>query len=496
MNNAGSDFRSYLDQLTSLGLMHRVDDPVDWYLEAGAINRYLLESGLPGPVYSRVKDSIPGMRLAANMFATFPGVAVALGLPADTDVYDIIDSYLTRFGRTIEPVIASEGVCRQNVLLGDDADLNALPAVHGHPGDGGRYLGTFGVSVTKDPDSDWTNWGLYRGMIHGPRALGVTLHPAINHGGRIMSAWHREDRPMPYAMFFGGDPLYTILGGPGAPPGVSEADIAGGMRDRPVELVRCETVDLMVPADAEIVVEGTISPGDVLPEGPFAEYPGYLVSDPTPAPVVRVTAITYRDQAILPTCSMGIPMDMVFPHIQMAANFKRVLLQARLPVAKVGVPVASNGMAVVVSTDTPIAGLPQRIAAAIWSDATGSKLTPYVIVVNTDVDPMDTDAVMHAIVAKCHPARDIHVYPGFYNAPLQPYLPSGPHKALGVGGANVLFDCTWPVDLAPQDIPLRSDFTTSYPDELKRRVEQRVAGWNLPSITATGSGRGERARVR
>ncbi|MFF9591352.1 hypothetical protein ACF1FX_19430 [Streptomyces sp. NPDC014646] len=186
---------------------------------------------------------------------------------------------------------------------------------------------------------------------------------------------------------------------------------------------------------------------------------------------------------------------MVFPHIQMAANFKRVLLQARLPVAKVGVPVAGNGMAVVVSTDTPIAGLPQRIAAAIWSDATGSKLTPYVIVVNTDVDPMDTDAVMHAIVAKCHPARDIHVYPGFYNAPLQPYLPSGPHKALGADGANVLFDCTWPVDLAPQDIPLRSDFTTSCPDDLKRRVENRVAGWNLPSITATGSGTGEGAWV-
>ncbi len=83
--------------------------------------------------------------------------------------------------------------------------------------------------------------------------------------------------------------------------------------------------------------------------------------------------------------------------------------------------------------------------------------------------------------------------PGFYNAPLQPYLPSGPHKALGAGGANVLFDCTWPVDLAPQDIPLRSDFTTSYPDDLKRRVENRVAGWNLPSITATGSGTGEGA---
>lgn len=486
MNHARTDFRAFLDTLTVAGLMHGIDEPVDRYLEAGAINRHLLESGLPGPIYSRIKDSIPGMRLAANMFATFPGVAIALGLPADTDVHDIIDCYRERFGRTTEPVVVAEGECQQNVLLGDDADLTGLPAIHGHPGDGGRYLGTFGVSVTKDPDSDWTNWGIYRGMIHGPRALGITLHPQINHGGRIMAAYHREDRPMPYAMFFGGDPLYTILGGPGAPPGVSEVDIAGGMRGRPVELVRCKTVDLTVPADAEIVVEGTVSPGDVLPEGPFAEYPGYLVSDPAPAPVVRVTAVTYRHRAILPTCSMGIPMDMVFPQIQMAANFKRALLQARLPIDKVGVPRAGNGMAVVVSTDTPIAGLPQRIAATIWSDAAGSKLTPYVIVVNTDVDPMDTDAVLHAIVAKCHPARDIHVYPGFYNAPLQPYLPPGPHRALGAGGANVLLDCTWPIDLAPQDIPLRSDFATSYPEDLQRRIKHRVDAWSLTPIDLRG----------
>ncbi|MFF9403571.1 hypothetical protein [Streptomyces sp. NPDC014744] len=170
---------------------------------------------------------------------------------------------------------------------------------------------------------------------------------------------------------------------------------------------------------------------------------------------------------------------MVFPHIQMAANFKRVLLQARLPVAKVGVPVAGNGMAVVVSTDTPIAGLPQRIAAAIWSDATGSKLTPYVIVVNTDVDPMDTDAVMHAIVAKCHPARDIHVYPGFYNAPLQPYLPSGPHKALGAGGANVLFDCAWPVGDGSR---IASPGGTC-PRSPRREVE-REKGHGLPEPTS------------
>jgi len=140
-------------------------------------------------------------------------------------------------------------------------DLDLLPIAKLHPQDGGPYIGTLNIGVCKDFDSEWVNWGTYRGMKHDKKSTGLWLGP-LNQGGQILKKYRAADRVMEYAMFFGGDPMHNIVASASVPPGVSEVEVVGGIRGEAVKLVKCKTVDLYVPANAEIVLEGTVRPGD------------------------------------------------------------------------------------------------------------------------------------------------------------------------------------------------------------------------------------------
>ena len=473
------DFRDWLRELEETGHLVKIADEIDPLTEAGAIMRLANERLAPAQWFTNPKRAMRGSTLLGGPFATKERIAMAFGLPPETSYSELTEAFAEALhGKRVKPKIVSSGICQENVLLGDDVDLGIFPVAKAHPQDGGPYIGTLNIGVCRNFDSDWVNWGTYRGMVQDRRSTGLWLGP-LNQGGQILKKYRAANQVMEYAMFFGGDPMHNIMASCGVPPEVSEVDVVGGVRGEPVELVRCKTVDLYVPANAEIVLEGTVSPNDDLPEGPFGEYPGYVVSGTNARPVFRLSALTFRNDPILPTTCLGVPVDdSLMWVLEVASSVKQALRAKGVPIVDVAVPEFSGCHAVVVSTKTPFAGVPQLIASVSWTDRNASYF-PYVIVVDDDVDPWNLGEVFHAICTKCNPIKDIHIYPGYTNSPLTPYITTHPMREIGAGGGNVLFDCTWPIDLATADRPHRLAFKNTYPDNVKEMVLANFARWGL-----------------
>ena len=208
-----------------------------------------------------------------------------------------------------------------------------FPAPVWHDKDGGRYIGTGTYSITRDPEENWLNAGAYRAQVHDKNSVGMIM--AAGHHGYI----HREKyfargEAMPIVMVLGGDPLAFFYGGMEAPYGVFELDIVGGMRGRPVKMVRGRVTGLPFPADAEIVLEGYVTPDRRHMEGPFGEWTGHYAGGATMAPVLDIKAIYHRNDPIL----LGVPPMGGGPDEM--ARYRGVLRSATIMqnIANAGVP--------------------------------------------------------------------------------------------------------------------------------------------------------------
>ena len=476
------DYRVWIQELQDQGLLVVIDDELDPQEEVGAVIRLANEQLSPAQLFTNIKGAIRGSKVLGGPYSRLDRVATAFGLPADVQPSHITDFYSRAFSgeRRVKPEIVQDGVCQENVQRGENIDLNQLPVIQPHPQDGGPYIWTLNTGVCRDFDRSWVNWGTYRAMVHDKKTTGLFLAP-LNHGGQIFEKYCDNKTPMEYAMFFGGDPIHMIVSSSSVPWGVPEVEIIGGIRGEPVKLVKCVSVDLHVPANAEIVLEGTITPGDEMMEGPFGEYPGYVVSGSNLRPVLRLSALTFRNDPILPVACCGTPVDETLMWgLQIASSVKEGLREKGAPFLDVAVPEFSGCHSVVVSTKTPYAGIPQYISRIVWTDRNGMYF-PYVIVVDEDVDPWKLGEVFHAVCTKCNPATDIYTFSDVVNNPLTPYISNHPLRELGGGGGNVLFDCTWPVAWTTEQRPHRLAFKNTYSEAVKEKVLGNFSRWGLGS---------------
>jgi 4-hydroxy-3-polyprenylbenzoate decarboxylase len=466
-----SELREFLSRLEEIRDLVRVQRAVDWDLEAAAIARRATELQAPVPLFENVKD-YPNHRLCGDFLATFQRMALALDLSSDASFREILEAFLKKGEHPIKPNRVSSGPCKEVVSLGDEVDLLKLPVPMVHGTDGGRYLGTLNVGMCKDPDSDWVNWGMYRLMVHDRDSLGILISPQ-QHAGTIFRKYEALNEPMPYVSAIGLDPAIQIGAASGIPYGQTEADFIGGLRGKPLELVRAETCDLLVPATAEIVIEGEILPKVRKAEGPFGEYQGYSVSGSMPRPIFKVKAITHRKNPILTMVCEGMPVTMghTVANLTAVAEVWSDLRRQGMPVIGIYSPPEAVKDLIIVSTQTPFSGIAQRIATIVWANKGGVNYSK-VMVVNEDIDPTDTGAVIHAFAARCHPQRGIHVMPNTQNVPLTPYL-NRQERRLG-RGANVLFDCTWPLDWDKDELPTKSSFDSIFSKEIQQKV---LANW-------------------
>ena len=275
--------RAYVEALAEAGELQPIAREVDLDLEIGAICRRCYETGAPAPLFINIRGVAPGFRVlgAPAGVSARPGqylarIALSLGLPANTHGRDIVEALVAGRGRApVRPRRVATGPCKEHVQLGDDVDLTRLPAPVLHGGDGGRYLNTFGVIVARTPDGRWTNWSIARIMLRDKTRMTGIVAPN-QHLGMIRQEWLDRGESMPFALVLGAEPFVPFVGGMPLPAGVDEADVVGAYFGEPIDVVRCETVDLDVPATAEIVIEGFLSATETDLEGPMGEYAGYI----------------------------------------------------------------------------------------------------------------------------------------------------------------------------------------------------------------------------
>jgi len=275
---------------------------------------------------------------------------------------------------------------------------------------------------------------------------------------------------MPIAIVIGADMPSHLAATATFRIGGSEAELAGGLGQRPVELTRCETSDLLVPASAEIVVEAEVFYDRVAQEGPYGEYPGYRSGEMGTAICARVTAITHRRNPILTLDTTGfMDSSATTTSISGAIAIKRRLEGNGVPVVDVYVPPEGGVHLAVVSVRRGGAAVAQQIVQVLTARRA---LMSKIIVVDEDVDVFNMAAVIHAFATKCHPARGTHIwrYEGRANALTPAY---SQEERVARAGASAAFDATWPPEWPRDTTPVRATLDSMYSPDVQQRVLQR-----------------------
>lgn len=451
------DLRSALDKLRAAGELAEVRGEVHWDRELGTVTREVLRRKGPALLFSNITGySQPDARcgrLATSMLASYRRMALLIGFDEQPEHRQLIDHVLRKNSERVEPVLLGDGEVQHTVVTGDDVDLEELPVPRWHHLDGGRYINTFGAVITKDPDDGSVNVGVYRGMIAGRNKIAVLLMPS-QHWGLHWAKHLKHGRPMQVACVYGWHPIMDFLAGSPIPKGVCEYDVMGAYLGAPVPLVRCRTVDLEVPASAEIVVEGTIDPDPMsyLLEGPFGEFTGYISDVPSPRPVITVSAVTHRQNPIFRgTLEGSLPgasgENSHMSSIQRAAIAWQLLNTLGVPgIRDVYVHPVTNGTTIVVQINKVNEGHAKWVATALWSSNAALFRYKNVIVVDEDIDPSDYSAIDWAIAYRVRPGTDdLVTFPGTFGSPLDPSTPLEDRSVADLGAGlwnRLLIDAT------------------------------------------------------
>ncbi|MYR85408.1 UbiD family decarboxylase [Streptomyces sp. SID685] len=478
------DLRSYIAALEELGDLDIIDREVDPHLEVGAVIRRSYETTAPAPLFTGLKGCAPGHRIlgAPGALSSAPGkplarIALSLGLPPEAGAREIVDALVQARNRTPVPPVAvdpSTAPCKQNILRGEAASLDGFPTPLLHDGDGGPYVNTWGTIIARTPDGSFTNWSIARiMMIDGKHMTGIV---AIGqHIGNVWKQWADRGEPMPYALVQGAGPAVPFVSGMPLPDGVEETGYLGALLGEGIELVPCETNDLLVPADAEIVIEGHLSVERSAVEGPMGEFAGYRPSTTSMQPVYTIEAITHRDDPIWPAVVEGEPIDEYHTAtgLTLAAEVLTALRAADLPVTFAWAPfeTAVHTIVVTVRSDwrdhlpgMTTLQLAQRITDVIDAQRLQVML-PRIFVLDDDVDAADPRELAWALATRVHPTARRIVRTGPILPLLTVYTPQERESATG---PKVTYDALLPAPGDGRDT--RSSFGHIYPPHIRERV--------------------------
>ncbi len=427
-----TDLRDWLSRVEEIGELIRVNDPVDRDEEMSAI-AYLVAKRQPSPaiLFERPRgfDKSPiGAKLLWNILGpSVKRVALTLEEPADTPIVELIRRVKEKLKRRLRPieVSAEHAPVYENTIIGKDIDLNRLPIPRHWPLDGGRYAGTGDAVITRDPDSGYLNIGTYRMMVQGKSQVGLYLSPGKDARLHITRAW-QQGKSISVAAAWGIDPLFMLVGSQTFPKNISEYEFAGGIKGEPIPVVRGKKTDLLIPANAEMVIEGVIGLNSVRAEGPFGEFPGYYGRPEAGCPLVDITAVHYRSRPVLTNALMA-----DYPSCEQSGFFS-VIRSAKIwdDLDKLGIPgihgvyshpAAAGGFGMtVISLEQRHAGHAAQVLALAAQVPGGAYYTKWIIAVDEDVDPTDMDQVIWAMASRCNPIDDIDILRNTWSTWLDP----------------------------------------------------------------------------
>jgi 2,5-furandicarboxylate decarboxylase 1 len=410
------DLRGFLAYLESQGQLLHVKEDVDVKHEIAAGMRKTSDIDGPALLFENVRG-FAGWRVLGGLFATRKLVALGLGVAP----HQMLERYLTLEEKRIAPQAVSSGPVKEIRWTGNQIDLAKLPIVTHAERDCGPYV-TIGVQIGKDPDSGVRNLSIHRMLVLGKDRLSLWA-PADHHLGRMILMAEERKKGLEVATAIGVEPAIVFGSQAKMPYGVDEFYVAGGLRGAPVNLVKCETIDVEVPASAEIVIEGVTLPGERVADGPYGEYPG-CYSEAKQAPVLKVTAITMRQNAIYQTALTGMPVTENHTLIEYA-NAAVVYREVKKIVPEVRAinmtPGGTYRHHVVVSIKKRSQEEGRNVILALLSLGIGLK---QVTVVDEDIDAFNPLQVEWALSTRMQPDKDIIIIPRIACSTLDPSVPA------------------------------------------------------------------------
>jgi UbiD family decarboxylase len=443
------DLRDYIDRLATEIGPHAVQtiDGAHWDLEIGCIAELSATKVGPALLFDDIVGYPRGYRVFTNYMGTPAACAVALGLPAHTPNIEIVRAWKDR-SRRLEPMPPKDvgtGSILENVLTGEDVDLLMFPTPRWHEHDGGRYIGTACMVITRDPDSGWVNVGTYRACIQGRDRLSLWML-STRHARVIAEKYWARGEACPIAVVVGSDPTLAAAAAVSAPAGTSEYDIAGALRGEPVEILYPPGSDLPMPAHAEIVIEGVMPSVDeeTAHEGPFGEWTGYYTHS-GPETVIRVTRVLHRDDPIIlgapPMIPTITPGDQAVPLYAASATWEHL---ERAGVQHVrGVWAFGRQLMIVIAIEQVAEGQAMQTLLAAAGRARGGGMDRYFVVVDDDIDVSDLEHVLWAMCTRVDPAESVQIVRTMTSA-IDPRVSPAKRSAGDFSSGIVLIDACKP----------------------------------------------------
>ena len=417
------DLREFISFLDRKGQLRRIKAAVSSELEITEIASRVIAEGGPALLFENVDGG--NTPVLINIFGTHQRVAWALGAE---DIEEISESVRKLLGlaqgppagivnmlRTVgdlaglarsRPKIVKNAPCQEVVLTGEDADVRTFPILKCWPLDAGPYI-TLPLVISRDPTSGRRNVGTYRMQVYDGKTMGMHWQTHKVGARHYRDGEERSLDRLEVAVALGGDPTTMWTGSMPLPPDMDEIAVSGVIRGKPVEMVKCKTIDLEVPAHAEIVLEGYVVPGELRPEGPFGDHTGYY-SLAENYPVFHLTAITHRRNPIYPTTFVGVPPKEDFFMGKATERIMLPALQAALPEVK-DINMPAEGIfhnLVIVSIRKEYPGHARKVMNALWGLGL-MMLTKVIVIVDHYVDVQDLSEVAWRVTANLDPGSDI-----------------------------------------------------------------------------------------
>jgi UbiD family decarboxylase len=420
------DLRTFLGKLRDERQLIDIHEPLSLEYDAGAICRQLADQEGPAAMLHKVGDaSVP---LAVNVYGTRGRVALALGVAEEGLLGHVAERLKSRI--KAEPFDGKEARCQEVVLTGDQVDIQKWPFPLWNIGDAGRYI-TAGCIIARHPEFGW-NIAYHRGLIYNRDELGICLAP--EHHLRYLTDESRGRGKVEAAIVIGVRPSISIAAGSDFPISDYELNVAGALEGKPIRTVRCKTVDVEVPEDTEIVLEGHF-PGEVRDEGPFVEFTGYQTKV-IQSPVFKITAITHRRKPIVQGVFAGKPpceTNTIWRELEESEAFDT--LRRRFPLLKaVHRPPELGRDFIGVFQINANRFRPGIIRTLALATAAVMPRLKYIIVIDDDIDIYNVNDVMWAVAMRCDPKADVTLVEGTMTSWLDP-------SSQGLTG-KVLFDAT------------------------------------------------------
>lgn len=464
---AACDLRPWLEAVEEIGQLERVSGG-HWDLEIGALTEIILGklSAPPALLFDNIPGYGAGRRVLSGMLETVERTALTLNMPADLPAIPFIDALRAKLRelQPISPRLVPHGAVLEHSQEGGQVDLLQFPAPRWHEGDGGRYLGTAHLVVTRDPETGMENVGCYRVMLHDKDKLGLYISPG-KHGRIHFEKALRVGQRFPVAMVFGQHPLLFIAASMAIPITLNEYDWVGGMLGQPTDVVEAPLTKLRIPAFGEIAIEGEIVPGERLPEGPFGEWPGYYTSARGhEQPVVRVQAVYHRKDPIICGAPPFKPTIYgMYRALLRSAFIWNAMEQAGVPDIKaVYLPPPAMRFMIVVAIRQRYPGHAKQAALVASQCHPGAYLGRYVIVVDEDIDVTNLSEVVWAICTRTDPATSVDIIRRAWSGPLDPIIPQGQKGH----NSRMIIEATRPYEWKDQ-FPAVSEISP----ETRKRVE-------------------------